>query len=89
MKSSVPPYFLGMLAGSMNLESVGKAVWSESMKILLTVIGSNQRFIQLQTWGKKEGAPTIYFTSSISKAYMGTETEVLWNLTKMRSRVSG
>lgn len=29
------------------------------MKILDTVTGSNQRFIQFQTVGKKEGAPMI------------------------------
>ena len=30
------------------------------MKILEVVIGSNQRFIQLHTVGKNEGAPMIY-----------------------------
>lgn len=38
---------------------VGFTSAAERMKILEVVTGSNQRFIQLQTVGKKEGAPTI------------------------------
>ena len=38
---------------------VGFTSAAERMKILEVVTGSNQRLIQLQTVGKKEGAPTI------------------------------
>jgi hypothetical protein len=34
-----------------------------SMKIFETVTGSNQRLIQLQTVGKKDGAPIIWKVS--------------------------
>jgi hypothetical protein len=35
--------------------------WAERIKILLTVMGSNQRLIQDQTVGKKAGAPMIWY----------------------------
>jgi hypothetical protein len=60
VKSSCPPYFLGMLAGSMKDSSVGSRSWCDRMKILEVVMGSNQRFIQPQTVGKKAGAPIIW-----------------------------
>jgi len=50
-----------MLAGSMNDSRVGSRSWWERMKIFEVVIGSNQRFIQPQTVGKKAGAPIICF----------------------------
>ena len=57
LKSNSPPYCLGMLAGSMKVERVRKVSLGARMKILEVVIGSNHRFIQPQTVGKKEGAP--------------------------------
>lgn len=47
----------------MNDSRVGSRSWWERMKIFEVVIGSNQRFIQPQTVGKKAGAPIIYFHS--------------------------
>ena len=55
----MPPYCFGMLAVSMYCERVGRVLELERMKILETVMGSNQRFIQPQTVGKKVGAPMI------------------------------
>lgn len=60
------------------------------MKILLTVIGSNQFLIQDHTVGKKEGAPMIYFGITISIQDMGAKTtRGREGHTNMRSRVSG
>ena len=56
---------MGMLEGSMNASRVGRRSEEERMKIFEVVIGSNQRFIQPQTVGKKAGAPII-FTPYIS-----------------------
>ena len=58
-KSSLPPYFLGMLSISMKLVSVGRTSWLDRMKILEVVMGSNHFLIQPQTVGKKDGAPMI------------------------------
>jgi hypothetical protein len=58
-KSNPPPYFLGIFSWSMYCESVEYTIAGERMKILETVIGSNQRFTHPQTVGKKLGAPTI------------------------------
>ena len=44
----------------MNDERVGLTSDGERMKILEVVTGSNQRFIQPQTVGKKAGAPMIW-----------------------------
>jgi len=43
----------------MNEERVGRTSEAERMKIFEVVPGSNQRLIQLQTVGKKAGAPMI------------------------------
>jgi len=43
----------------MNAVRVGSTSEGERMKILEVVTGSNQRLIQPQTVGKKEGAPII------------------------------
>ena len=43
----------------MKRSSVGLTCECERMKIFDVVIGSNQRLIQLQTVGKKDGAPMI------------------------------
>ena len=67
------------------------------MKILETVIGSNQRFIQDQTVGKKEGAPTIYAKISMASQKMLWEStqgkelmkDEAGRRTNMRSSVSG
>jgi hypothetical protein len=59
LKSRAPPYCEGMDSGSMNVSRVDLTSADERMKILDTVTGSNQRFIQFQTVGKKEGAPMI------------------------------
>jgi hypothetical protein len=48
----------------MNEVSVGLTSDAERMKILDVVPGSNQRLIQLQTVGKKAGAPMIYRKSA-------------------------
>ena len=56
---NVPPYDLGTFSMSMNLVRVGVTSLAERMKILETVMGSNQRFTQPQTVGKNEGAPMI------------------------------
>ena len=48
----------------MNASSVGSRSWCERMKILEVVIGSNHRFIQPQTVGKKAGAPIICLCQS-------------------------
>ena len=45
----------------MNDESVGFTSLGVRMKIFDVVPGSNHRLIQLQTVGKNEGAPMIYF----------------------------
>jgi hypothetical protein len=45
----------------MNDSRVGRRSWWERMKIFEVVIGSNHRFIQPQTVGKKAGAPIICF----------------------------
>lgn len=48
-----------MFSRSMNCLSVGRTSDEERMKILETVLGSNQRLIQPQTVEKKTGAPMI------------------------------
>ena len=58
-KSNSPPYLMGMLSISMKEVRVGKTSCWDSMNILDVVIGSNHFLIQLQTVGKKEGAPMI------------------------------
>ena len=58
-KSSLPPYFLGILSISMKEVSVGRTSWLDRMKILEVVMGSNHFLIQPQTVGKKDGAPMI------------------------------
>ena len=64
-KGRVPPYFMGMLVGSMNDSRVDFMSCVERMKILEVVIGSNHFLIQDQTVGKKEGAPMIWFMISL------------------------
>ena len=66
LKSSFPPYLIGMFSSSMYWSSVGLTSAAERMKILETVIGSNQRFTQPQTVGKKEGAPIKKIRSKVS-----------------------
>lgn len=65
-KSSSPPNFFGMLAMSINAESVGNTSWEDSMKIFEVVIGSNHFLIHPHTVGKNEGAPIIYHSTSRS-----------------------
>lgn len=59
LKSSLPPYCLGMFSMSMKEDRVGRTSAGERMKILETVTGSNQRLTQPQTVEKKMGAPMI------------------------------
>ena len=66
LKSSFPPYFLGIFSSSMYCRSVGFTSLAERMKILETVIGSNHRLTQPQTVGKNEGAPIRKILSSVS-----------------------
>lgn len=47
----------------MKEDRVGFTSLEVRMKIFEVVPGSNQRLIQLQTVGKNDGAPMIYFVS--------------------------
>jgi len=58
-QSRLPPYFFGIFAGSIKVESVRYVFSSVRMKIFDVVIGSNHLLIQPQTVGKNEGAPMI------------------------------
>lgn len=57
---SWPPYFLGMLTGSMKDSSVFFMSCELRMNILEVVIGSNHFLIQPHTVGKNAGAPIIW-----------------------------
>ena len=48
---------------SIYLVSVGWTSFEDNTKILETVTGSNHRLIQLQTVGKKDGAPMIWVSN--------------------------
>jgi len=64
--SSWPPYFFGMLTGSIKDSSVFFMSWWLRMKILEVVIGSNHFLIQDQTVGKNAGAPIMNILSKVS-----------------------
>lgn len=56
-KSNWPPYFLGMLLGSISSDNVSHSCPEGTMQILLTVFWSNHLLIYDHTVGKNEGAP--------------------------------
>lgn len=73
-KSNWPPYFLGMLLGSISSDSVSHSCPEGTMQILLTVFWSNHLLMYDHTVGKNDGAP-ITLVRFVSTKFSQTYTQ--------------